>query len=163
MSSQWRICLVATTHIDFRLLNGGLRYSRGVRVHLSVPHSAKLMLRESECTCSDCNMTYHCDCQLEAKIVEHHDNYRRRYACCPKQDEYACGYFEEVDLQYHNRAMEVIDDLVADIREARDIEEEDRAVEDGMRVELHELKGVVGVAFAAIVVLVAALLVMWSL
>jgi len=30
-------------------------------------------------------MTYQCDCQLEAKIVEHHDNYRRRYACCPKQ------------------------------------------------------------------------------
>ncbi|KAJ8428808.1 hypothetical protein Cgig2_028013 [Carnegiea gigantea] len=114
-------------------------------------------------------MTYHCDCQLEAKIVEHHDNYRGRYACCPKQDEYACGYFEEVDPQYPSRAMEVIDDLVADVREARDvlleernnqywIEEEDRAVEDGMRAELDELKGVVGVAFATIVVLVAALL-----
>ncbi|KAJ8422402.1 hypothetical protein Cgig2_029226 [Carnegiea gigantea] len=110
---------------------------------------------------------------LEAKIMEHHDNYRRRYACCPKQDDYACGYFEEVDPQYPSRAMEVIDDLVAEMREARDIlleernnqywiEEEDRAVEDGMRPELDELKGIVGVAFAAIVVLVAALLVMWS-
>ncbi|KAJ8420166.1 hypothetical protein Cgig2_022916 [Carnegiea gigantea] len=129
---------------------------------------------ESECTCSECTMTYNCHCQLEAKIVEHHDNYRRRYACCPKQDEYACGYFEEVDPEYPSRAMEVIDDLVADMREARDVlleernnqywmEEEDRAVEDGMRAELDELKGVVGVAFAAIVVLVAALLVMWSL
>ncbi|KAJ8443866.1 hypothetical protein Cgig2_032690 [Carnegiea gigantea] len=109
-----------------------------------------------------------------AKIVEHHDNYRRRYACCPKQDEYACGYFEEVDPEYPSRAMEVIDDLVADMRDVRDVlleernnqywmEEEDRAVEDGMRAELDELKGVVGVAFAAIVVLVAALLVMWSL
>ena len=69
--------------------------------------------------------------------------------------------------------MEVIDDLVAEMREARDVlleernnqywmEEEDRAVEDGMRAELDELKGVVGVAFTAIVVLVAALLVMWS-
>ncbi|KAJ8430623.1 hypothetical protein Cgig2_021585 [Carnegiea gigantea] len=110
---------------------------------------------------------------LEAKIVEHHDSYRRRYACCPKQDDYVCGYFEEVDPQYPNRAMEVIDDLVAKMREAHDVlleernnqywmEGEDRAVEDGMRAELDELKGIVGVAFAAIVVLVAALLVMWS-
>ncbi|KAJ8420603.1 hypothetical protein Cgig2_001736 [Carnegiea gigantea] len=129
---------------------------------------------ESECTCSECTMAYNCHCQLEAKIVEHHDNYRRRYACCPKQDEYACGYFEEVDHEYPSRAMEVIDDLVADMREARDVlleernnqywmEEENRAVEDRMRAELDELKGVVGVAFAAIVVLVATLLVMWSL
>ncbi|KAJ8447962.1 hypothetical protein Cgig2_028838 [Carnegiea gigantea] len=110
---------------------------------------------------------------LEAKIVKHHDNYRRRYACRPKQGDYACGYFEEVDPQYPNRAMEVIDDLVAEMREARNVlleernnqywmEEEDRTVEDGMRAELNELKGVVGVAFVAIVVLVAALLVMWS-
>ncbi|KAJ8436433.1 hypothetical protein Cgig2_013474 [Carnegiea gigantea] len=121
-----------------------------------------------------CNMTYQCHCQLEAKIVEHHDNYRRRYACCPKQDDYACGYFEEVDPQYPNRAMEVIDDLVAEMREAHDLlleerhnqywmEEKDRAVEDGMRAELAELKGVVEVAIAAIVVLVATLLVIWSL
>ncbi|KAJ8430714.1 hypothetical protein Cgig2_000279 [Carnegiea gigantea] len=124
---------------------------------------------EYDCTCSEYNMTYHCDCQLEAKIVEHHDNVRRRYACCPKQDDYACGYFEEVDPQYPNRAMEVIDDLVAEMREARDVlleeqnnqywmEEEDRAIEDGMRAELDELKGVVGVALVAIVVLVATLL-----
>ncbi|KAJ8432162.1 hypothetical protein Cgig2_006864 [Carnegiea gigantea] len=128
---------------------------------------------ESDCTCSECNMTYHCDCQLEAKIVEHHDNYHRRYACCPKQDDYACGYFEEVNPQYPNRAMEAIDDLVTEMREARDVlleernnqywmEEENRAIEDGMRAKLDELKGVVGVAFVAIVVLVAALLVMWS-
>ncbi|KAJ8423549.1 hypothetical protein Cgig2_007080 [Carnegiea gigantea] len=126
--------------------------------------------KESNYTCFECHMTYHCDCQLEAKIVEHHDNYRRRYACCPKQDDYACGYFKEVDPQYPNRAMEVIDDLVAPMREAHDVmleernnqywlEEEDRAVEDGMRAELDELKGVIGVAFAAIMVLVAALLV----
>ncbi|KAJ8437694.1 hypothetical protein Cgig2_030716 [Carnegiea gigantea] len=67
--------------------------------------------------------------RLEAKIVEHHDNYRRRCACYPKQ-----YWMEEVD----------------------------RAVDDGIRAELDELKGVFGVAFAAIVVLVAALLVMWS-
>jgi len=78
-----------------------------------------------------------------------------------------------VDPQYRNRAIKVIDDLVAEMREARDVlleernnqywmEKEDRAVEDGMRVELDELKGVVGVAFVAIVVVVAALLVMWS-
>ena len=78
-----------------------------------------------------------------------------------------------MDPQYLNRVMEVIDDLVAEMREACDVlleernnhywmEEEDRAVEDGMRAELDELKGVVGVAFVAIVVLVAALLVMWS-
>ena len=42
------------------------------------------------------------------------------------------------------------------------MEKEDRVVDDGMRVELDELKGVVGVAFVAIVVVVAALLVMWS-
>ncbi|KAJ8434687.1 hypothetical protein Cgig2_030257 [Carnegiea gigantea] len=93
--------------------------------------------------------------------------------CRSRQDDYACGYFEEVDPQYPNRAMEVVDDLVAEMREARDVlleernnqywmEEEDKAVEDGMRVELDELKGVVRVAFAAIVALVAALLVMWS-
>ncbi|KAJ8421945.1 hypothetical protein Cgig2_006416 [Carnegiea gigantea] len=76
---------------------------------------------ESDCTCSECNMTYHCDYQLEAKIVEHHDNYRRRYACCPKQDDSACGYFEEVDPQYPNRAIEVIDDLVAEMWEARKV------------------------------------------
>ncbi|KAJ8432189.1 hypothetical protein Cgig2_013731 [Carnegiea gigantea] len=85
-------------------------------------------------------------------------------------DDYACGYFEEVDPEYPNRAMEVIDDLVIEMREARDVlleernnqywmEEEDRAIEDGMRAELDELKGVVGVAFTAILVLVAALLV----
>ena len=78
-----------------------------------------------------------------------------------------------MDPQYRNRAIKVIDDLVAEMREARDVlleernnqywmEKEDRAVEDGMRVELDELKGVVGVAFVAIVVVVAALLVMWS-
>ncbi|KAJ8438971.1 hypothetical protein Cgig2_018882 [Carnegiea gigantea] len=89
------------------------------------------------------------------------------------EDDYACGYFEEVNPQYPNRAMEVIDDLVAEMREARDVlleernnqywmEKEDRAVEDGMRAELDELKGVVGVAFTAIVVLVGALLMMWS-
>ena len=33
---------------------------------------------------------------------------------------------------------------------------------NGMRAELDELKGVVGVAFTAIVALVAAMLVMWS-
>ncbi|KAJ8425786.1 hypothetical protein Cgig2_014499 [Carnegiea gigantea] len=88
-------------------------------------------------------------------------------------DDYACGFFEEVDPQYPNRAMEVIDDLVAEMREARNVlleernnqywmEEEDRAVEDGIRAELDELKGIVRVAFAAIIVLVAALLVMWS-
>ncbi|KAJ8436614.1 hypothetical protein Cgig2_029860 [Carnegiea gigantea] len=117
---------------------------------------------ESDCTSCKCNMTYYCDCQLEAKIVEHHVNYRRRYACCPKQDDYACGYFEEVDPQYPNRAMEVIDDLVAEMKETRDVlleernnqywmEEEDRAIKDGMRAEFDELKGVVGVAFTAIV------------
>ncbi|KAJ8441637.1 hypothetical protein Cgig2_025804 [Carnegiea gigantea] len=91
---------------------------------------------------------------LEAKIVEHPDNYRRRHAYCPKQDDYACDYIKEADPQDPNRAMEVIDDLVAQMREARDVlleernnqywmEEEDRAVEDGMRAELDELKGVV--------------------
>ncbi|KAJ8425562.1 hypothetical protein Cgig2_012305 [Carnegiea gigantea] len=122
---------------------------------------------------SQCRTVQYLRSELEAKIVEHHDNYCRRYACYPKQDEYASGYFEEVDPQYPNRAMEVIDDLVVEMREARDVllkernnqywmEEEDRAVEDGMRAELDELKGIVGVAFVAIVVLVAALLVMWS-
>jgi len=78
-----------------------------------------------------------------------------------------------VDPQYLNRVIEVIDDLVAEMREACDVlleernnhywmKEEDRAVEDGMRAELDELKGVVGVAFTAIVALVAAMLVMWS-
>ena len=42
------------------------------------------------------------------------------------QDEYACGYFEEVDPQYPSRAMEVIDDLVADMRDARDMLLEER-------------------------------------
>ena len=43
------------------------------------------------------------------------------------------------------------------------MEENDRVVEDVIRAELAELKGVVGVAITAIVVLVAALLVIWSL
>ena len=43
------------------------------------------------------------------------------------------------------------------------MEEKDRAVDDGMRAELAELKGVIGFAIAAIMVLVAALLVIWSL
>ncbi|KAJ8435731.1 hypothetical protein Cgig2_017710 [Carnegiea gigantea] len=115
------------------------------------------------------NMTYQCHCQLEAKIVEHHDNYRRRYACCPKQDEHTCPYFEEVDPEYPNRAMEVIDELVAEMREAHDVlleernrqywmEEEDRAVEGRMRVEVDEVKDVLSVALAAVMVLLAAVL-----
>ncbi|KAJ8440868.1 hypothetical protein Cgig2_022724 [Carnegiea gigantea] len=119
------------------------------------------------------SMTYQCHCQLEAKIVEHHDNYRRRYACCPKQDEHACPYFEEVDPEYPNRAMEVIDELVAEMREAHDVllkernsqywmEEEDRAVEGRMRAEVDEVKDVLSVALAVVMVLLAAVLVMWS-
>ncbi|KAJ8433208.1 hypothetical protein Cgig2_023160 [Carnegiea gigantea] len=119
------------------------------------------------------SMTYQCHCQLEAKIVEHHDNYRRRYACCPKQDEHACPYFEEVDPEYPNRAMEVIDELVAEMREAHDVlleernsqywmEEEDRAVEGRMRAEVDEVKDVLSVALAAVMVLLAVVLVMWS-
>ncbi|KAJ8423414.1 hypothetical protein Cgig2_032664 [Carnegiea gigantea] len=118
-------------------------------------------------------MTYQCHCQLEAKIVEHHDNYRKRYACCPKQDEHACPYFEEVDPEYPNRAMEVIDELVAEMREAHDVlleernsqywmEEEDRAVEGRMRAEVDEVKDVLSVTLAAVMVLLAAVLVMWS-
>ncbi|KAJ8430139.1 hypothetical protein Cgig2_022313 [Carnegiea gigantea] len=119
------------------------------------------------------SMTYQCHCQLEAKIVEHHDNYRRRYACCPKQDEHACPYFEEVDPEYPNRAMEVIDELVAEMREAHDVlleernsqywmEEEDRVVEGRMRAEVDEVKDVLSVTLAAVMVLLAAVLVMWS-
>ncbi|KAJ8429156.1 hypothetical protein Cgig2_017540 [Carnegiea gigantea] len=118
----------------------------------------------------------HSSDHLEAKIVEHHDNYRRRHACCPKQVRMTMHVvtLKKWTPNTPNRAMEVIDDLVAETREAHDLlleerhnqyrmEEKDRAVEDGMRAELAELKGVVGVAIAAIVVLVAALLVIWSL
>ncbi|KAJ8425181.1 hypothetical protein Cgig2_010790 [Carnegiea gigantea] len=119
------------------------------------------------------SMTYQCHCQLEAKIIEHHDNYRRRYACCPKLDDYACGYFEEVDPHYPNRAMEVIDNLVTEMTEAHDVllkernsqywmEKEGTAVEDGMRAELAQLKSALGVAVVAIAVLVVAVLLKWS-
>jgi len=78
-----------------------------------------------------------------------------------------------VDPEYPNRAMEVIDDLVAEMREAHDVlleernnqywmEEEDRAVEGRMRAEADEVKDVLIVALAAVMVIVAAMLVMWS-
>ena len=78
-----------------------------------------------------------------------------------------------MDPEYPNRAMEVIDDLVAEMREAHDVlleernnqywmEEEDRAVEGRMRVEADEVKDVLIVALAAVMVIVAAMLVMWS-
>ena len=41
-------------------------------------------------------MMYQCHCQLEAKIVEHHDNYRRRYACCPKQVSCVVGVASQI-------------------------------------------------------------------
>jgi len=40
---------------------------------------------DSSCSCTECKMTLLCHCGLEAKVVEHHDNYRRAYACCPKR------------------------------------------------------------------------------
>ena len=78
-----------------------------------------------------------------------------------------------MDPEYPNRAMEVIDDLVAEMREAHDVlleernnqywmEEEDRAVEGRMRAEADEVKDVLIVALAAVMVIVAAMLVMWS-
>ena len=37
-----------------------------------------------DCNCYDCMMSDRFNYGLDANIVEHHDNYRRRYACCPK-------------------------------------------------------------------------------
>ena len=108
-------------------------------------------------------MSLLCHCGLGAKVVEHHDNYRRAYAGCPKrifslflplvtanfppishtktpvvckgviqvlllfvQDDISCTYFHEMDPSYPQKAMDVIDDLVAENCELHDVVIEER-------------------------------------
>lgn len=117
-------------------------------------------------------MTLQCYCGLEVKIVEHHDNYRRTYACCPKRDEIACAYFHEVDAPYPQKVMEVIDNLVAENRELRDalideqnthywMHEEDMVADAAIMDIVGRLQNMVAVAASVIVVLTATVASVW--
>ncbi|KAJ8446892.1 hypothetical protein Cgig2_016202 [Carnegiea gigantea] len=111
-------------------------------------------------------MTLQCYYGLEAKIVEHHDNHRRTYACCPKRDEVAYAYFHEVDRPYPQKAMEVIDDLVVENQELWDalideqnthywMYEEDMIADAAVMDTVGRLQNIVAVAAGVIVVLTA--------
>jgi len=56
-------------------------------------------------------MAFMCDCGLEAKLVEHHDNYRRTYACCPKRVRILFLFHVRASL-YHARTTCRIDDTL---------------------------------------------------
>ncbi|KAJ8421573.1 hypothetical protein Cgig2_028557 [Carnegiea gigantea] len=117
---------------------------------------------DSQCHCSKCSMAFTCHCGVEAKLVEHHDNYHQTYACCPKRDDIACAYFHELDPPYPQKAMDVIDDLVAQNRELHNllidernnhycIQSEDMAVDNAVRAELARMKVMLRFARAMIV------------
>ena len=51
----------------------------------SKPKGDKSESSDSGCSCPECTMALVRHCGLEANVIEHHDNYRRSYACCPKR------------------------------------------------------------------------------
>lgn len=111
-------------------------------------------------------MAFTCHCGLEAKLVEHDDNFHWTYACCPKRDDIACAYFHEVDPPYQCKAMDVIDELVVHNRELHVllidernnhywIQYEDMSVDNAVRVELARMKVMLRFVGAMIVLLIA--------
>lgn len=84
-------------------------------------------------------------------MLETDDNYRRRFVACPRENEHACPFLNVIDPDYPKQARDVIDELAAELREVRDavrlernehhiIQDEDKAVDAKVRVELRKWK-----------------------
>lgn len=57
---------------------------------------------------------------MEAVVLEADDNYGRRVAACPRENEHACTYMLVIDPDYPKQARDVIDELAEEVRSVWD-------------------------------------------